>query len=106
MRIWEKYLDERDAKIYAGAGLGQTYGLGAKPALIIIDVQYGFTGDGPERIEESIKKYPTSCGAASWEAVTNIQRVLDAAREINIPVCYTVVEELAPIKGELLMKPI
>jgi nicotinamidase-related amidase len=91
-RIWEKYLDERDAKVYAGAGLGTTYRLGERPALLIIDVQYGFTGDGPEEIEESIKKYPTSCGMSSWEAMPHIKRVLEKAREKQLPIIYTVIE--------------
>ena len=114
MRIWEKYLDERDLRVYAGAGLGKSYGLGQRPALVIVDVQYGFTGDGPgETIEESIRKYPTSCGPASWEAIPHIRRVLDAARRANMPVCYTYLEgtkgmsnDRVAIKGNLFDQPV
>lgn len=107
-RIWEKYLDERDSKIYSGAGLGTKYGLGKKPALLIIDVQYGFTGDGPEEIEEAIKTYPTSCGTASWEAIPHIKRVLETCREKGLPVIYTIIEgsksidnDRVAIKGQI-----
>ncbi|WP_428908039.1 isochorismatase family protein [Niallia sp. Krafla_26] len=112
-RIWEKFLHERDAKIYRSAGLGKNTGLGKKPALLIIDVQYGFTGDGPEGIEESIKKYPTSCGTTSWEAIPHIKKVLDKAREKGVPVLYTVIEgnkgmdnENLVIKGNAFNLPI
>ncbi|OMP67276.1 isochorismatase family protein [Domibacillus epiphyticus] len=90
--VWEKYLDEKDAEIYSSAGLGINYGLGTRPALVIVDVQYGFTGDGPLAIEESIKKYPTSCGPASWKAIPHIQRLLHKAREKKIPVFFTIIE--------------
>jgi maleamate amidohydrolase len=112
-RIWEKYLDERDSKIYSGAGLGTTYGLGNRPALLIVDVQYGFTGDGPEAIEEAIKRYPTSCGTASWESIPYIRRVLEKSREKSIPVIYTIIEgnkdgdnDRIAIKGQIFNHPL
>ncbi|MEH7013127.1 isochorismatase family protein [Neobacillus niacini] len=112
-RIWEKYLDDRDAKIYSGAGLGTMYGLGKKPALLIVDVQYGFTGDGPEEIEEAIKTYPTSCGKASWEAIPYIKRVLETFREKELPVIYTIIEgskssdnDRVAIKGHIFNHPL
>lgn len=111
-RIWDKYLDERDSKIYSGAGLGATYGLGQKPALLIVDVQYGFTGDGPEEIESAIKKYPTSCGNASWESIPYIRRVLEKSREKGLPVIYTIIEgsktsdnDRVAIKGQIFNHP-
>ncbi|RFU70506.1 isochorismatase family protein [Peribacillus saganii] len=110
---WDKYLDPRDSKIYSGAGLGTTYGLGKNPALIIVDVQYGFTGEGPEEIEEAIKKYPTSCGSASWEAIPQIKRVLDKAREKKLPVFFTIIEgnkgcdnDRIAIKGNIFNHPL
>ncbi|MEH7247894.1 isochorismatase family protein [Neobacillus niacini] len=112
-RIWEKYLDERDAKIYSNAGLGTTYGLGQKPALLIVDVQYGFTGDGPEEIEDAIRTYPTSCGSASWEAIPYIRRVLEIFREKGLPVIYTIIEgnrsgdnDRVAIKGQIFNHPL
>ncbi len=111
-RIWEKYLDPRDAKVYSSAGLGKEYGLGQRPALIVVDVVYGFTGDGPEPIEESIKKYPFSCGAEAWESIRHIKRMLDASREAGIPVFFTTMEgsrscsnERTGIKGNFFDHP-
>lgn len=91
-QIWEKYLDQRDLKNYSTSGFGKPYGIGNTPALVIVDVTYGFTGEKAEAIEESIKKYPASCGAVSWEAIKHIESLLQASREAEIPVYYTIIE--------------
>lgn len=111
-RIWEKYLDERDQKVYSNAGLGKLTGLGKKPALVIIDVTYGFTGEESEDIEASIQKYPTSCGAEAWKSIPNIKRLLTACRDSDVPVFYTIIEghkhnsnEKTAIKGNVFGHP-
>ncbi|AHV96332.1 isochorismatase family protein [Paenibacillus sabinae] len=111
-RIWDNYLDERDKRVYAQAGLGHTMGIGSRPALVIVDVQYGFTGDSPESIEASIQKYPTSCGESSWAAIARIKELLAASRQAGIPVFFTIIEgsKSAPndriaIKGNIFDHP-
>ncbi|HHW36994.1 MAG TPA: isochorismatase family protein [Bacillales bacterium] len=111
-QIWEKYLDQRDLKNYSTSGFGKRYGIGNKPALIIVDVTYGFTGEKAEAIEESIKKYPASCGAVSWEAIKHIQTLLQAARNAEIPIYYTIIEgykdssnDRVAIKGNIFDHP-
>ncbi|MBP1154478.1 MULTISPECIES: isochorismatase family protein [unclassified Paenibacillus] len=111
-RIWENYLDERDKKVYQKAGLGTKLGIGKKPALVIVDVQYGFTGDSPENIEESIQKYPTSCGETSWQAIDHIKLLLHAARNAGLPIFFTIIEgsksspnEHVGIKGDIFDHP-
>lgn len=111
-KIWEQYLDERDQKVYASAGLGKSKGLGKNPALVIIDVTYGFTGEQSEDIEQSIKKYPTSCGEDAWKAIPHIKNLLDTSREVNLPIFYTVIEghkhnsnEKTAIKGGVFSHP-
>lgn len=91
-KIWDKYLDPRDRKVYSTAGFGRQTQLGKKPALIIVDVTYGFAGDRSVPIEESLNQYPTSCGEASWEAIGHIQKLLEVARELHIPVFHTIIE--------------
>lgn len=86
--VWDKYLDPRDAEVYSSAGLGKSYGFGNKVALLIIDMMVGFTGDKPEPIEESIKKFPFSSGEVSWPAIRNIKRILSKVREKDLPVFY------------------
>lgn len=111
-RIWDPYLDERDKKVYQGAGLGTNMGIGSRPALVIVDVQYGFTGDSPEDIEQSIQKYPTSCGESSWTAIGHIKKLLEAVREVELPVFYTIIEgskttpnDRVAIKGNIFDHP-
>ncbi|SFT91092.1 isochorismatase family protein [Sedimentitalea nanhaiensis] len=92
-RIWDKFLTEKDKRVFQLAGYGKRGGFGSRPALFIIDVQYNFTGDEPgEAHEEGLKKYRTHCGEAGWKAVPYIERLLKLAREKNLPVFYTVSE--------------
>ena len=90
--IWEKYLDPKDLVNYSSSGFGKKYGMGNNPALVIVDVQYGFTGEKAESIEESIREYPTSCGEVSRKSMKYIKSLLEAAREAEIPVYYTIIE--------------
>lgn len=92
-RIWDKFLTERDKKVLEQSGYGKRGGFGTRPALFIIDVQYNFCGDEPgESIFEGLKKYRTHCGEAGWEAVEYIERLLELARDKNIPIFYTQAE--------------
>lgn len=111
-RIWDQYLDDRDRKVYAHAGLGKSIGIGKNPALVIVDVTYSFTGEESEDIEQSIRKFPTSCGADSWKAIPYIKDLLKTSREMNIPIFYTIIEghkhnsnEKTGIKGNLFGHP-
>lgn len=111
-RIWERYLDERDKRVYSGAGLGKSTGIGKKQALVIIDVTYGFTGEESENIEQSIQKYPTSCGEEAWKSIPHIKGLLTICREVNIPIFYTIIEghkhnsnEKTAIKGNVFGHP-
>lgn len=89
-RVWDKFLTDKDKKIFQLAGYGKRGGFGTRPALFVIDVQYNFCGDAPgETQEEGIKKYRTHCGEAGWKAVPHIERLLKLAREKNLPVFYT-----------------
>jgi maleamate amidohydrolase len=93
-RLWDRFITERDKKIFPKAGFGGKAGWGGNPALIIIDVTYAFTGEG-EPIEDSLKNYPLSCGAESWIAVRHIQELLEVARSGSVPVFYTLTEHRA-----------
>lgn len=88
--VWNKFLTERDKKVFAAAGYGARAGFGKRPALLVIDVSYAFTGDDPnEDILESIKRWRNSCGAESWTAIGHIRKLIDKAHERELPVIYT-----------------
>jgi nicotinamidase-related amidase len=88
-RIWDKFLTERDKQVFSAAGYGARQGFGKRPALVIIDVNYAFTGEKPEPILDSIKKWRNSCGEEGWESVKVIRSLIDVARPKGIPVIYT-----------------
>jgi nicotinamidase-related amidase len=88
-RIWDKFLTERDKLVFAAAGHGARGGFGRRPALLVIDVNYGFVGDKPEPILESVKRWMNSTGEEGWAAVAVIRKLRDAAHAKGIPVIYT-----------------
>ncbi|MSP98235.1 MAG: hydrolase, partial [Betaproteobacteria bacterium] len=44
-RPWDGVVSEADLAVYRAAGFGQPAGLGKRPALLIIDVQYRTVGE-------------------------------------------------------------
>ncbi|MGF9762033.1 isochorismatase family protein [Microvirga sp. 0TCS3.31] len=86
--IWDSVIPEEERKAYEAAGFGKPSGLGQRPALLIIDVQYRTVGTTPLPFNESIKEFPTSCGQVGWDAVTNISRILKLFRAKGWPVLY------------------
>jgi maleamate amidohydrolase len=86
---WRDAIPAADWNVYEIAGFGRTAGLGASPALLVIDVQYRTVGDEPLPLLESIERfYRTSCGEAGWRAVEHISRLLASARSARVPVIY------------------
>lgn len=88
-RIWDAFLTEEDKKVFKAAGYGARAGFGERPAVLIIDVSYGFTGEQDEPILESIKTWPNSCGQYAWRAIPHLQRLIEAAHRKGLPVIYT-----------------
>lgn len=91
-RIWDPYITGQDRDNYQMAGFGQTLTLGRTPALLIVDVTYGFTGEEHQSRWESLEMFPTSCGPESWTAVHAIRQLVDKMRGYGFPVIYTVSE--------------
>jgi nicotinamidase-related amidase len=87
--IWDDVLPELDRKVFEAAGWGRRAGLGSRPVVMVIDVNYNFVGDRPEPILESIKRWRFSCGERGWEGVRAIRRLLERARALRLPVIYT-----------------
>jgi maleamate amidohydrolase len=88
--IWNQFLTERDKAVFSAAGYGARSGFGKRPALLVIDVSYAFTGDKPgEPILDSIKRWRNSCGAESWVAIGHIKKLIDKAHQKQLPVIYT-----------------
>ena len=87
--IWNRYLTERDRKVFAAGGFGSRQGFGKRPAVLVVDVNYYFCGDKREPILESVKRWRASCGEEAWDGVAAIRKLLSAARGRGLPVIYT-----------------
>lgn len=117
--VWEALTPE-ERRVYERAGYHRVFGLGRAPALVVVDVEYNFTGLPGESAIESVQTYSDSCGPAAWRAVPAIAELLAAAREAGIPIVFThgtpgheptgrprrgtdVIDELRPDPGELVL---
>ncbi|MCS3447246.1 MULTISPECIES: isochorismatase family protein [Bradyrhizobium] len=85
---WDDVIPLEERETYAIAGLGGAAGFGKRPALLVIDVQYRSVGDRPMPIREAIKQYPTSCGEAGWQAITQISELMRLFRGRRWPVIF------------------
>src|SRR5438874_5203239 len=79
-RVWDDVISERDRRVYDKAGYGQHGGFAERPALLVVDVTYDFTGDRDEPILDSIDKFRNSCGEAAWASLPRMRELIAAAR--------------------------
>lgn len=89
---WRELIPEEVKRVYQGAGFGARLGFGARPALLVIDMQVAQIGDRPEPVLDSVRKYPLSAGEAGWAALEKIKELLEDSRGAGIPVVYTMIE--------------
>jgi maleamate amidohydrolase len=85
---WDGIITDEEKRIYEAAGFGRPSGMGKRPALLIIDVQYRTVGTKPAPFWEAVKEFPTSCGDVGWQAVSRIEKLLGVFRENEWPVLY------------------
>jgi maleamate amidohydrolase len=88
MKPWDGIISEEEQRAYHAAGFGRASGIGRRPALLIIDVQYRTIGTTPKPFWESIKEFPTSCGDVGWNAMRKIALLLAEFRRNKWPVLY------------------
>ena len=88
MKPWDGIISEEEQRAYNAAGFGRSSGIGQRPALLIIDVQYRTVGDRSRPIGEAIAQYKTSCGELGWRAVPRIAELLEIFRRRRWPVLY------------------
>jgi nicotinamidase-related amidase len=88
MKPWDGIISEQEQAAYRAAGFGRRSGLGRRPALLIIDVQYRTVGTARMPFWDAIKEFPTSCGEVGWKAVDRIVPILALFRQNDWPVLY------------------
>ncbi len=81
-------IDDLTRERYDAAGFGRPVGLGTRPALLIIDVQYRTVGTSPMPFDEAVHEFTTSCGEVGWAAVAHIAKLLALFRSRGWPVIY------------------
>ncbi|WP_036594979.1 isochorismatase family protein [Ottowia thiooxydans] len=105
MNIWDDVISAEEQKAYAAAGFGRPSGLGQRPALLIIDVQYRTVGTERKPFDEAIKEFPTSCGSVAWDAVEAMVPLVQLFRARGWPVMYPhVAPKIANEGGRLAEK--
>lgn len=132
-RIWERFLTDQD-KAHAKRQPPVERGIGERPVLLLVDIYRNAFGDRRQALLEAIQTWPSSCGEAGWDALPRIRRLLDAARELAIPVVhvtglselpswreerladgrgadaelrarqYDIMDDVAPIDGEVVLR--
>jgi nicotinamidase-related amidase len=125
---WDGYIPQETLDHYRHAGFSKITPLGTKPALLVIDMQYSTTGEGPVPLSEAIAYHPMNCGEYAWKAIDHIKVLLAAFREAGFPVIHPhldrrrydgkhsrmptgivnerhweIVKEVAPIESEILL---
>ena len=88
MRPWDGIISEDEQKAYRAAGFGRAQGMGTRPALLIIDIQYRTIGTQPRPFWDSVKEFPTSCGEIGWAAMGQVVPLLECFRRKGFPVLY------------------
>ena len=102
---WDGIVTAEEQRAYRAAGFGRRSGLGKRPALLIIDVQYRTVGTTPAPFWDAIKEFPTACGQVGWDAVAHIARLLALFRQNDWPVLYPYVSPKESFdKGRLAEK--
>ncbi|MGE0798009.1 MAG: isochorismatase family protein [Lautropia sp.] len=87
-RPWTGIVTEAEERVYRAAGFGASGGLGTRPALLVIDVQYRTLGFEPRPLPEALEVFPTNCGEAGWLALPNIREILALFRACRWPVLH------------------
>lgn len=93
--VWDDLLSDRDREVLARGRFGRRMGFGHHAAVLCIDCQVYMVGDRDEPREESIKRFPSSCGHEGWVALEKTAKLLEVARDKRVPVFYTVFTQSA-----------
>jgi nicotinamidase-related amidase len=87
---WTKYLTERDRALLTATSWAKRrpFGLGANPAVVVVDLYYAALGLPRQDILDAVGEWPSACGGDGWAAVDRTVPLLRAARDAGAPVIY------------------
>jgi nicotinamidase-related amidase len=87
---WGRFLTDQDTELLAHTSWAkrEPFGLGTRPAVVVVDAYYAALGDSRRPLLESVENWPSACGPAGWAAVDRTVPLLSAARTGDVPVFY------------------
>lgn len=88
---WNRFLTERDKSVLMATPWAKSspFGLGTRPALVVVDDYYAALGYPRMELFEAIKEWPSACGIEGWNAIDATSSVVTLARSSNIPIFFT-----------------
>jgi maleamate amidohydrolase len=89
-RSWSAYLTDQDRAVLGATSWAkrEPFGLGAKAAVLAVDLYYAALGERGVDAVTAVRDWPSACGPRGWDAVDRTVPVLDAARAADVPVVY------------------
>jgi maleamate amidohydrolase len=88
-RPWDAFLSERDRRWLSEYPARPGVGLGARPALLIIDNSNAIVGKRSDGLLDSVRYAPLSMGGEAWTAIDRTKPVLEAFRRAGLLVVHT-----------------
>lgn len=97
MAIWDDVIPDSDKRMFTKAGMGGTLGFGEKPAVVVVDMTYGFADS----------RYPLGASEMGVPTAGAIRRLLEGARSKQLPIFFTTpTDRVSPAqKGHWKMNP-
>src|SRR5690242_2812390 len=66
--------------------------IGARPALVLVDLYNCVFEGGNRPLAEIIEEYPNACGEYAWSAIPPILSLIAASRQAGIPIVHVTAE--------------
>ncbi len=97
---WEDVIDDEIRQIAGNYESKKKFR--ERPALLCIDNYNAVFGDRAEPVLKAMKRFPSSCGLAAWEAIEPTQLLMATARAAGIPVIHTTRDDLSQSATSIL----
>jgi maleamate amidohydrolase len=88
---WDDVVGETELRVYRAYERERSFG--RRPALVLIDLYNRVFGDRREPLLDAIKRFPSSCGEAAWDALEPLEALLATARAADHPIVHTTNED-------------
>jgi maleamate amidohydrolase len=87
---WDRFLTAQDRMLLERTTWAKSaaFGLGARPAIVVVDMYYAALGLPRKPLLEAIADWPAACGQPGWEAVDRTGPLLELARSLDVPIFY------------------